>query len=577
MPRLDEQHRSLFDVAGSLLGELQPDLVIDRLLESARELTGARYAAVGVLDASKTQLEKFITAGIDAAARAQIGELPRGRGVLGELINTPAPLRLGEVGDHTRSYGFPQGHPPMHSFLGVPILAGGVSFGSLYLTEKAGGAQFTDIDEESITILARFAGVAIDHARRYTGAADRSEELAGQLAAFKAMTEIARALGGATDLDVILELVAKRGRDLVSARALLIALVDGSELNVAGAAGALPAGLIGARVALADTVASAALRTRTTQRLESELNRARFDQRDLGALGVRAEAGLVVPLVLHAESYGVLVVLDRLHAGPGFSAGDQRLLEGFATSAAIAVATARTTGAEVRRQRLAAAEDERGRWARELHDETLQALAALKLNLSSARRTGGLRVLDDAVGDAIESLRDGISNLRALVTDLRPAALDALGLEAAIRGLCDRASCRGLEVDSLIDLAYERGRQPARHTAELETAIYRITQEALTNATKHGHAKRAVIEIEESQTTVELSVRDDGRGFAPGASTAGFGMLGMRERVALLHGTVEIESSVGAGTRVTARLPARRRPAEAATAPPEPMRSTAIL
>lgn len=443
---MEERARSLLDLADSVLGELDLAAVIDRVLESARELTGARYAAIGVLDASRTELERFITVGIDEDAHARIGALPRGRGVLGELIRNPVALRLAEVGEHSRSYGFPVGHPQMRSFLGVPILVGGVSFGSLYLTEKAGGGQFTDEDEDSLTTLARFAGVAVDHARRYTGAAERRDELARTVAAFEVTTEIARAVGGETDLEVILKLVAKRGRALVSARVLLIELVDGSELVVAAAAGDRPKGLIGERIALADTVGSAALRTRTTQRLEVELNRARFDQHGLGRLGVNAEAGLVVPLVHHGQTYGVLVAVDRLHESPMFTSEDQRLLEAFATSAATAVATAQSASCELHRERLAAAEAERGRWARELHDETLQSLAGLRLQLAAARRTGGLDVLEKAVAEAIAHLEEGISNLRSLVTDLRPAALDEIGLKAALDALTERAGRHGLEI-----------------------------------------------------------------------------------------------------------------------------------
>jgi signal transduction histidine kinase len=556
---MDERWRGLLDVAGSVLGELDLDVVVDRVLESARELTGARYAALGVLDSSRTGLERFITAGVDEHLREQIGVLPRGRGVLGELIRDPVPLRLAEVGEHSRSYGFPPDHPPMHTFLGVPILAAGVPFASLYLTEKAGGGEFSEADEESVTILARFAGVAIDHACQYTTAAGRRDELARTVAALEATTEIARAVGGQTDLNVILELVAKRGRALVSARALLIELVDGSELLLAAAAGDRPAGVIGARIALADTVASAALRTGATQRLEAELNRARFDQHGLGRLGVSADAGLVVPLVFHNKTYGVLVALDRLREGPAFTAEDQRLLEAFATSAASAVATAQMTASELRRQRLAATEDERRRWARELHDETLQSLAELRITLSVARRRGGLDVLEGAVGEAIKHLEDGIANLRALVTDLRPAALDEIGLEAALEALTERSRRHGLQIDSSVDLDYERGREPVRHTSELETAIYRIVQEALTNASKHAHGERAVIEIHEDRATVEVSVRDDGDGFDPTSTTNGFGLLGMRERAELLHGTVLIHSSPGDGTTVTASFPIQRR------------------
>ena len=567
---MDEQTRSLLEVAGNVLGDLDLEVVIDRVLESASELTGARYAALGVLDASRMELERFITLGVGEAARAEIGVLPRGRGVLGELILNPVPLRLSEVGEHPHSYGFPLGHPPMHSFLGVPILIGGKPFGSIYLTEKAGGDQFTDADEEAVVTLARFAGVAIDHARRYTGAASRGDELARTVAAFEATTEITRAVGGVTDLEVILELVAKRGRALVGARALVIELVDGSELVVAASAGQVPAGLTGERVALDDTVASAALRTGRTQRLEVDLNRARFDHHGLGRFGVNA-AGLVVPLVFRDQGLGVLIALDGLHERPEFTGEDQRLLEAFAVSAATAVATAHTAASELHRQRLAAAEDERGRWARELHDETLQSLAGLQTFLSGARRTGGLRVLEDAIIQAIDDLDEGMSNLRALVTDLRPVALDDLGLAAAVEALCKRASRHGLEIDRSIEFAYEQGREPTRHTAELETAIYRIIQEALSNTSKHGQARRAVIEARETPTTVELTVRDDGVGFDPTASNGGFGLLGIRERVALVQGAFQIESSPGSGTTVSASLPLRRRSADAAAASPQPL------
>ena len=260
--------------------------------------------------------------------------------------------------------------------------------------------------------------------------------------------------------------------------------------------------------------------------------------------------------------------------GRRFTAEDQALLEGFATSAAISVATARSAASELQRQRLAAAEDERGRWARELHDETLQSLAALRLSLSMAYRRGGPEVLEEAVVQAIDNLDEGITSLRGLVTDLRPAALDELGLQAAVAALCERASRHGLEVDSSIELAFEQGRERTRHIPELESAMYRIIQEALTNATKHGHATRAVIEAREDESTVELSIRDDGQGFDPASRTAGFGLLGMRERAGLLHGAVHIESSPGEGTTVSASFPAQRRPSTVATAAPGPTRRT---
>ncbi len=556
---IDRTTQGILDVARSVLAELDLDQVLDRVLESAQGLTEARYAALGVLNESRTELASFLTRGIEESAHAQIGALPRGRGVLGALITEPTPLRLDDVGRHPRSYGFPAGHPPMHTFLGVPILVGGTPFGNLYLTEKAGGADFSDVDEEAVAVLAEFAGVAIDHARRYTGASERRDELERTVAALEATTQIARAVGGETDLEVILELVAKRGRALVSARALLIELTQRDELVVAAGAGELPQGLIGRSVPLSDTVASQALRTGRAQRLEDELNRARFDEHGLGQLGLQASGGLAVPLVFRGQTYGVLLALDRIHGGPAFSAEDERLLHAFAASAASAVATAKSIASERDRQRLAAAEGERRRWARELHDETLQSLSALRIGLSSAGRSDRPEALGEAVRHAVEHLEEAISDLRALITDLRPAALDELGVKAAIEGLAERTARHSLDVDVSVELAWEQGLAPTRPSPELETAIYRIVQEALTNASKHGGAKRAVVEIREEDSLVQMSIRDDGSGFTPHVETDGFGLLGMRERTDLLGGRLLIDSAPGQGTTISASIPVRRR------------------
>ncbi len=556
---IDRTTQGILEIARSVLAELDLDQVLDRVLESAQELTEARYAALGVLNESRTELARFLTRGIDESAHAAIGALPRGRGVLGALISEPAPLRIADVGRHPRSYGFPAGHPPMHSFLGVPILVDGTPYGNLYLTEKAGGAQFSDVDQEAVAVLAEFAGVAIDHARRYTGASERRDELERTVAALEATTQIARAVGGETDLDVILELVAKRGRALVSARALLIELRQRNELVIAAGAGELPAGLIGQTVPLEDTVASHAMRTGRAQRLEDELTRARFDEHGLGQLGMHAEGGLAVPLVFRGATHGVLLALDRLHDGPAFTIEDERLLEAFAASAASAVATAQSIASERSRQRLAAAEGERRRWARELHDETLQSLSAMRIGLSTAGRSQRPDALAQAVRQTVDQLEDAIANLRGLITDLRPAALDELGVQAALEGLAERTVRHGLDVDVSIDLAHEQGRAGTRHTPELETALYRIVQEALTNATKHGGATRAVVEISEQTTTVQLSVRDDGAGFDPEAETDGFGLMGMRERVQLLGGELLLDSAPGQGTTVKASIPVARR------------------
>jgi signal transduction histidine kinase len=557
---MDRTTQGVLDIARSVFAELDVDVVLNRVLESARELTGARYAALGVLGSSRTELERFLTIGMDESEREGIGALPRGRGVLGELIAHPQALRLTDISEHPRSYGFPHGHPPMRSFLGVPILIDGTPFGNLYLTEKQHGEQFTEADEEAVTMLSELAGFAIDHARRYTGTREHRDELQRTVAALNATTQIARAVGAETDLDLILELVAKRGRALIDARLLVIELVQRGRLVVSAGAGELPAGLLGKPIALGDSAASAALRTRRAQRLQEPLTRARFDEHGLGTLGVEAHGGLIVPLVFQNHSYGVLVAIDRVHDGPEFTKDDERLLEAFAASAATAVATAQSVASERRRQRLAAAEAERQRWARELHDDTLQSLSALRVGLSTAKRSGKPEALEQAVTSAIDHLEEGITNLRALITDLRPASLDELGAAAAIHALCERAERQGIEVDVSIELAYEQDSERERHSPEIETAMYRIVQEALTNAAKHGQARRAVVEVHEDETDIRVSVRDDGTGFDPSGHTDGFGLLGMHERVQLLDGSFQIDSAPGGGTTITVSFPIRRLP-----------------
>jgi signal transduction histidine kinase len=571
---MDQPTREVLKVARSVLEQLDTEQVLERLLDAARELTGAQYAALGVLDESRKELARFLTRGIDADRRHAIGSLPSGRGVLGELIRHPTALRMADVGSHPYSYGFPTGHPPMSSFLGVPIVIGGEPFGNLYLTEKRDGLEFTEEDEEAAVLLADFAGVAIGHASRITTSESHRAGLQQTVDALDATIQIARAIGGETDLGSILSLVAKRGRALVSARVLVIELLHGDELEMAAGAGDLPAGVLGERVPLDETMAGAALRSGQTQRLSDRLMRARFEQHGAGHLGLSAEHGLVVPLVFRNRPYGVLMALDHLEHGD-FSTEHQTLLEAFAVSAATAVATAQSAADEQRRQRLAAEEAERGRWARELHDETLQALGSLRLTLSGARRSGDPEVMAAVLEQALEQLDLDITTLRALITELRPAALDQLGLEPALLALIDRTRRGGLEVDAKVVLSYENGEASERHTPDLETGVYRIVQEALTNAGKHGAAQRATVSVTDQEEQVHVTVRDDGRGFDPTAVTAGFGLTGMRERVEILGGELAVSSVVGEGSTVTATLPIARRQASAVPAAPPSMASGA--
>ncbi|HSD77598.1 MAG TPA: GAF domain-containing protein, partial [Solirubrobacteraceae bacterium] len=496
----------LLSVGRGLVGELDTELVLDRLLETARELTGARYAALGILDDDRRELARFITRGVDEETHRAIGELPRGRGILGVLIDHAHPLRLDEIGDHPRSYGFPAGHPPMRTFLGVPLLIRGEAWGNLYLTEKEGGADFDEADEATVVVLADWAAVAIDNARLYETVRRRSEDLERAVRGFEATAAIAQAVGAETDLSRVLELVVKRARALVEARSVLILLREGDELVVAAGAGQVvrdePA-----RVPVEESTAGQVLADRRPRRVEERELRVPPSR-----IGVPdASDALLVPLVYRGRSLGVLAAFDRL-SGPGsFSDDDEQVLVSFAASAATAVATARSVAADRLRQSIQAAEAERRRWARELHDETLQGLGGLKMLLSSALRGKDPEALRAVVRDAIDHVTGDIENLRAIITELRPAALDQLGLGPALRSLVERtAGVQGLEIDADVDLAFERGDHEHRLAPELATTVYRLVQESLTNVAKHADATRVEVDLAERDGELRLRVADDG-------------------------------------------------------------------
>src|SRR3954465_4771009 len=257
--------RRLRDVGRALISELEPEVVLQRVLDVAREMTGARYAAIGVLDDRREALERFLTVGIDEDTHRQIGDLPRGRGVLGVLISDPQPLRLADVSAHPRSYGFPLAHPPMTTFLGVPIIIDGEAWGNLYLTEKDGG-EFTEDDEEAAVVLAGWAAIAIANARLSRPVRGRRDELERAIRGLETTTEISRALGGVTDIDRVLELVVKRSRALLNARAAEIPLLDGDEFVIAAVAGEGVAGVAGTRVPAGDSLAFSVWQSGRSQR-----------------------------------------------------------------------------------------------------------------------------------------------------------------------------------------------------------------------------------------------------------------------------------------------------------------------
>ena len=544
----------LIEAGRALVSTFDLEALLERLLETARDLTGARYAALGILDERRESLERFITVGIDEPARVRIGDLPTGRGVLGELIRDPRPLRIRDVVTHPESYGFPPGHPPMHTFLGVPIVIRGEAYGNLYLTEKEDGAEFDAADEESVVVLADWASVAIENARLYRAAQGRREELESAVRRLRAATEIMRALDGETDVDRVLELVVKRARALVEARHAALLIVEGDDLVVNDAAGDMERTLKGTRVPVEGSLSGQVLKSMRPERVDDVSSRMMVLEPELALCGRNA---LLVPLVFRGQPLGVLIAAEKVGRAR-FEAEESRLLESFAATAAVAVHTATSVAEQRLRHSIEASEHERRRWARELHDETLQGLGGLQMLLSSALRSGNESRLRAAVRDAVEQIGIEIANLRSLIVELRPPALDEIGLVPAIETLAQRvASSAGLTVETDVSLALEDSQRLA---PEAESTIYRLVQEALTNVTKHAAATRVEVELLMEGDAVRVRVRDDGRGFDPAEPVEGFGLVGIRERVMLASGEVTIAAGLGKGTEVSARVPVRPAP-----------------
>lgn len=548
--RRSDRLRQLLDVGRSLTAELDLDVLLERVLQTARELCGARYAALGVLDDERRELAQFLTAGEAPEVHETIGHLPRGLGILGLLIDQPVPIRLHDVSQHPRSYGFPPGHPPMRSFLGAPIVVRGEAWGNLYLTEKEGADDFDDEDVEAAIVLAEWAAIAIDNARLFGTSERRRVELERAVGGMEAARDIALALGGETDLERVLELIVKRARALVDAEALLIWLADGDLLHLAAYAGsATPPDF--AEMRLADSTAGGAMRSGAPIRVD-DVARLIVDPTMFGLDG--AHSALLVPLQFRGRPFGVLAAFDHIGDATTFSDDDERALTSFAASAATAVATARSGEARRLRDSLAAAEAERRRWARDLHDETLQGLGATKLALSAALR-GDPAAARAQVEGAVTQLESEITALRGIIADLRPPALDELGLEAALRTLAERVS-----VLNGLDLSLDLQLGERRLDAEIETIAYRVAQEALTNVVKHAAATSVQIMLRATPTALELRVRDDGRGVRVTAAehAAGYGVIGMRERAEIGGGSLRLEEREGGGTSVALTLPLLR-------------------
>jgi len=385
----------------------------------------------------------------------------------------------------------------------------------------------------------------------------------------------------------LLRLMADRGLALLDASTLMVVIEERGELRVAASSGAATV-----RVRIMP-VQGSALGALYLKGEPVSLDRPRGQEAAwLHELGVEARAALVEPLHMEGQGGGMVIAL---RSDGGFRGPDRQALSAFAASVSQRLAAERSVEIERLRYGMEARERERTRWAREIHDESIQGIGALRLKLANARDIDDGQTLREAVDAVLEGLGAEIDGLRHLITELRPAALDDLGLAAALEALARRAQAiDGLEVTTEIDL----GPAPADETTaggvdlgaqvngsrrldpELESTIYRIVQEALTNVSRHAQATKAVVSVREHDGVIRASVTDDGRGL-PEASRlgprgdgleGGFGMSGMRERAELVGGELELMPAPGKGTTMRLTVPLAGRPIVgeqmAAAAPP---------
>jgi len=535
--------RALVEAGIALSSELSLDAVLQRIVEVASDLTGARYAALGVIDRSGTGLERFLTTGVDPETRATIGELPRGRGILGVIIRDAKPLRLHDLSDDPRAVGLPPGHPPMRTFLGVPIVLRGVAYGNLYLTEKRGGEDFGEEDEEIVTMLAAQAAVAIENARLYESATRWSRQL-------ESLNEVGNALVTETKLERLLALIAERLRDLLEARVVTVALPYGEgELRFAAAVGEGAEALEGVTTTVRGSKAGRVLERKRSERVDSLIDDPEVDQEI--ARRLRFRTGLFVPLVARDRAIGTIAAHDKLVPDSRFTDDDLRLAETFASRAAVAVDLSQRVARDALRRVVAAQELERRRLARELHDETGQALTSVLLGLKAVEEAADPAEMRAASAELRELVVQTLRDVRRLAVELRPKALDDFGLIPALERLTESfAEQTGIAVD------FESALGDERLPDEIGTALYRIVQESLTNVVKHARATRVSVLVTRREGVVAAVIEDDGTGFDPGQTRdVGIGLLGMRERVALVDGRLEVESRHGAGTTILVEVP----------------------
>ncbi|WP_369148562.1 GAF domain-containing sensor histidine kinase [Streptomyces sp. R44] len=530
----------LLEAVMSVGRELDLPQVLRGIVEAAVTLVDAEYGALGVIGDDR-RLSEFLPVGIGDDLRARIGDLPSGHGLLGELIRNPKPLRLSELSQHPASYGFPPHHPPMHTFLGVPIRVRDEVFGNLYLTEKRGGAAFDAEDEAVVTTLAVAAGIAIENARLYEEGRLRQRWLA-------ASSDLTSALLSGTEETEVLDGMLERAVDIAAADMGVFYLVGaGGELRGSLARGDGAEAHRGVVLPTSEgTLAEVALAQEglvTVADVENE-PRIRVQPERWQGFG----PAVAVPVGTKERLSGVLILARRRRRLP-FTAAEVTALPGFAGQAALALELAdRRRDAE----QVSLLED-RDRIARDLHDLAIQRLFATGMTLQSARRFVEHPEAVDRLTRAIDDLDATIKIIRSTIFGLREH--DTSGTAPKLRNRVVKAVDEAAAMLGFAPALRMEGLLDTDVPAEAAEEVLAVIGEALTNVARHARARRAEVSVVAGDGVLEVTVRDDGIGIPPDGSRSG--LRNLLARAELLGGTLSVRARVepGDGTVLEWRIP----------------------
>jgi signal transduction histidine kinase len=535
---LDEQARLrlLLDAVVSMAADLTLDGVLGRIVAISRELTGARYAALGVLHSgARRGLRTFVHQGMTPVQVEDIGDLPTGHGILGVLIDRPEPLRLHDLAMHPESYGFPAGHPPMRSFLGVPVRTRGQVFGNLYLTEKPGGGDFSQQDEEVVVALAAAAGVAIENARLSEEAARREEWLG-------ATAEIAGLLSGSLEVEQALHLVADRARQAAGADVAWLVVGPPEHLELRATSGPSVSLRDLRDVPLEKSLSREVVETGEAVSTEDMTRDRRAVTMDHIPGWPTIEPAIVVPLRTGSDVAGALALGWTTEHVEAYHAVDPRLPAGFAEQAALALQVMRAREAE---QRLALFED-RDRIGRDLHDLVIQRLFAVGLSLQSVSHMIETPQVRQRVKSAVDDLDVTIKDIRRSIFALGTGEA-AADIQTEVTRLVDRAAVT-LKFRPTLEI-----QGPVRTLVSEEVAphLLAVLGEALSNAARHSGASRIEVRVSAGDG-LDLVVADNGGGLPDDLQESG--LRNIRDRARRLGGSCTLQSSAD-GTTLTWSVP----------------------